>query len=460
VAVAATTLSADNDAGATITDLAGTDETVVLTEDNGVTDAQGAESDPEGRLVEFSYTADTQDRGTGSDNSEAITEIVLNKDVSDGDWEYDVTQLVIEDAAGADISATAGAQMNIVAGELVITFTGTAAEDVEHVELDAAVGVRLPIDDSTDFDLTVTTTTEEFDDDATSTTSPATASTSNVLHFEIEGEVAVAEASLSAVNDAGDTITDDETGADEIVVLTEDNGVTGAQGDEGFPGRRIDFDYTTETQDRGPGSDNSEAITRIVLDKGASDGNWVFDSDGDGTLDLIIEDAAGSLISEADAGLVVLNPNTDGHLELSFTNPDVEFVDLNNAIGIRLFPDDSTDFDLTVTTNTQESDDDGVSTTSPATASTSNVLHFEIEGEVAVAEASLSAVNDAGDTITDDETGADEIVVLTEDNGVTGAQGAEGFPGRRIDFDFTAKTQDEGFGSDNSEGITRIVLDK
>ncbi|MES9898851.1 MAG: hypothetical protein ABW148_07500, partial [Sedimenticola sp.] len=302
--------------------------------------------------------------------------------------------------------------------------------------------------------------TEEFDDDATSTTSPATASTSNVLHFEIEGEVAVAEASLSAVNDAGDTITDDETGADEIVVLTEDNGVTGAQGDEGFPGRRIDFDYTTETQDRGPGSDNSEAITRIVLDKGASDGNWVFDSDGDGTLDLIIEDAAGSLISEADAGLVVLNPNTDGHLELSFTNPDVEFVDLNNAIGIRLFPDDSTDFDLTVTTNTQESDDDGVSTTSPATASTSNVLHFEIEGEVAVAEASLSAVNDAGDTITDDETGADEIVVLTEDNGVTGAQGAEGFPGRRIDFDFTAKTQDEGFGSDNSEGITRIVLDK
>ncbi|MES9898852.1 MAG: hypothetical protein ABW148_07505, partial [Sedimenticola sp.] len=218
VAVAATTLSADNDAGATITDLAGTDETVVLTEDNGVTDAQGAESDPEGRLVEFSYTADTQDRGTGSDNSEAITEIVLNKDVSDGDWEYDVTQLVIEDAAGADISATAGAQMNIVAGELVITFTGTAAEDVEHVELDAAVGVRLPIDDSTDFDLTVTTTTEEFDDDATSTTSPATASTSNVLHFEIEGEVAVAATTLSADNDAGATITD-LAGTDETVVL-------------------------------------------------------------------------------------------------------------------------------------------------------------------------------------------------------------------------------------------------
>ncbi|MES9898719.1 MAG: hypothetical protein ABW148_06825, partial [Sedimenticola sp.] len=297
--------------------------------------------------------------------------------------------------------------------------------------------------DSTDFDLTITTTTQEFDDDGVSTTSPDTASISNVLHFEIEGEVAVAEANLSAVNDAGTTITDNETGADEIVVLTEDNGVTGAQGAESFPGRRIDFDFTAKTQDEGFGSDNSEGITRIVLDKGVSDGNWVFDSDGDGTLGLIIKDATGILISESAAGLVVLNPNADGKLELSFTNPDVvESVDLNNAIGIRLFPDDSTDFDLTITTTTQEFDDDGVSTTSPDTASTSNVLHFEIQGEVGPANVDSADGHGFG----------------SAHGGAFTADGSwayfDAVTANPVNVDFSTATQD----IDLSEGIARILL--
>ncbi len=44
--------------------------------------------------------------------------------------------------------------------------------------------------------------------------------------------------------------------------------------------RQLDFNYTAETQDRGDGSNNSESITRIVLDKGAFPGSWDYPTGG------------------------------------------------------------------------------------------------------------------------------------------------------------------------------------
>src|SRR3546814_5932239 len=107
----------------------------------------------------------------------------------------------------------------------------------------------------------------------------------------------------------------------------------------------------------------------IVLDKGASDGTFV--SGGSALTDgqrLTIGGAAATVSFDGDK------------LVLTFDDPNsVETVDLSGAIGIQLPTDDSTDFTLTVTTRTQEFDDDGGQVAAEFAEKTDSI-RFEVQG--------------------------------------------------------------------------------
>ncbi|MEJ1462196.1 MAG: LamG domain-containing protein, partial [Candidatus Sedimenticola sp. (ex Thyasira tokunagai)] len=492
VATAEATLSALNDAEVRITDdEAGADEIVVLTEDNGVTGAQGLETDEVGRMVNFAYTASTQDND-GTEESEGIVSIELNKGVSDGSWVFTAANLDVTGEGGTSPTLVQGTDYTVVDAGQTLTITFTDPNAIESVTLDTAVSIQLPIDDSTDFDLTVTTTTQEFDDDGVSTTTPDTASTSNVLHFEIQGEVAEAVTVLSAQGDVADSdpVVDDTVDPEpDTVVLYEDNGVAGAQGDEtqggtNTDGRVINFTYTARTQDNDnsaagmtDGSVESEGIVSIELDKTLSDGSWVFDAAG---MVVTGEDGQPLTLTEdtGSGGDYTVTGLTGAVMTITFADPNaIESVDISQAVSIQLPIDDSTDFDLTITTTTQEFDDDQTSTNPAmpnATAEKVNTLHFEIQGEVAEAVTVLSAQGDVPDSdpVVDEDGTEPDTVVLYEDNGLEGAQGDETLDGdnadgRVINFTYTARTQDDDNsatgmtdGSVESEGIVSIELNK
>ncbi|MES9905830.1 MAG: type I secretion C-terminal target domain-containing protein, partial [Sedimenticola sp.] len=269
-----------------------------------------------------------------------------------------------------------------------------------------------------DFDLTITTTTQEFDDDNPGTTitspNPNTASTSNTLHFEIQGVAGKAVASMSAGSDRGVTVVDDEnpgTGTEQVLLYTDN-----------VMHRQLDFNYTAETQDRGDGSNNSESITRIVLDKGAFPGSWDYPTVG-GDYGLIIKgrDADGNFydITETDAVVgIYYDPLSDQFLTLTFSNPEVEYVDLNQVLAIRMLAGQQTPFNLKITTTTAEWDDEGTAIAPVSEEQTDNTLYFDFQ---------MPIEGDAGANVLVGTAGDDGFIGRGDNDTITGGQGDDTF---------------------------------
>ncbi|MES9875590.1 MAG: cadherin-like domain-containing protein [Candidatus Sedimenticola sp. PURPLELP] len=136
------------------------------------------------RVVDFSYIAKTQDL----DGSEGIASITLamrapdkqvdqdgNPDLPAGSWfakigtaPGPVTTLIDpvspDTAATFDVNGATGTYGLDANGNLVIRFDDPDMVDAIP-DLGAMVGIALPVDDSTDFLLSITTKTVEFDDD-------------------------------------------------------------------------------------------------------------------------------------------------------------------------------------------------------------------------------------------------------------------------------------------------------
>src|SRR3546814_1680307 len=162
----------------------------------------------------------------------------------------------------------------------------------------------------------------------------------DTIHFDVQGVVAQADGGFKDYDGQAGAIGQDG----DTVRIAEDGSTDPADQGAESQGLVVDVRYTASTQD----GDGSEGITRIVLDKGASDGTFV----SGGTA---LVDGQSLTIGTATA---TASFDQGGNLVLSFAAPGVEAVDLSGVIGIQLPVDDSTDFTVTVTTTTTEYDDE------------------------------------------------------------------------------------------------------
>ncbi|MEO3434820.1 Calx-beta domain-containing protein [Inquilinus sp. CAU 1745] len=306
-------------------------ETAVLVED-GKKDSVDHGAEDAGRLIPVQFTAATQDTGTGSDTSEGIASITLNKGESDGTWAFQGADIVdgsTIEVDGHDAVATFDEDSN-----LVLTFTD--ADSVESVDLSGAIGIRLPVDDSTDFTLTVTTKTQEFDDDTGGAVHAATTETTDSINFQIDG---VAGPVVDGFGEADTSYVEDND---------PDTGDHGAGATE--TGLIVDVPYSADTQD----IDKSEGITKVVLTQNG-DGDFV-NADGDKLVN-------GQTLMIG-AAIATVGLSVDGQtLTLTFEDQAgepqmVQSVDLTGVVRIELPVDDSTDFALTGQSTTTEYDDD------------------------------------------------------------------------------------------------------
>ncbi|WP_419901298.1 hypothetical protein [Kiloniella sp.] len=383
------------------TDASG-NQTVTYSEDNQSDkelhgrDASGNLQTESTLVVDVKYTAGTEDgsgqhgEGNGTstaiadaDKSEGITQIVIDKSTSDGAWLYELENDGTLPLGGGFATVAE------VGTTLVITFD---APGVQNIDLSGVVGIVMPRDDSTDFDLTVTTTTSEYDDDAFSdagvydgtTAANGTIDTSSTVSIEIVGVVGRAETDFGyddAVDEAGE-------GAGSLGFTVNGNTVTysedrqsseelhGTDASGNFQAETlllVDVKYAAGTEDgfgqHGEGNgtstdaadaDKSEGITQIVLDKGTSQGDWVYTTFNNPNVNLAeaaAEAAPSDILITIDGAYAVVSMDGD-NLVLTFAAPGIQNIDLSGFIGIEHPVDDSTDYVLEITTTTSEYDDD------------------------------------------------------------------------------------------------------
>ncbi|MES9857027.1 MAG: type I secretion C-terminal target domain-containing protein [Sedimenticola sp.] len=240
--------------------------------EDGIASSEGHGDEEAGLIIPVLYRADTQD-DDGSEQSEGIRRIDFDMGESDGTW-----QILYQDYAdytsgltangkgwydlisGDYISGEGEVQIRMEGNELQVRFLNT--DDVESIDLSGEIGIHLPIDDSTDFTLTVATKTKEFDDDPDGATGKETTWKSDTLNIEVKG--VVAEALLGETGEEeprGDfevLTTSPSYGFGNISTYQEDDGNSNGLEDGGL---RIGVPFNTRTQD----DDGSEGIARIVL---------------------------------------------------------------------------------------------------------------------------------------------------------------------------------------------------
>ena len=464
-------------------------QTVTYSEDDQASVAQHGKGSQETPLViDVKFSAGTEDgegqHGMGSedvddDKSEGITKVVLNKGASEGKWVSEGVDL----GSGGDT----GSKLVLIVGQpVLVTYVISSGADsadqvltltvpdpgVQNLDLSGLIGIELPIDDSTNFDLSIVTTTSEYDDDGFDSAGDylgngavsTTETVADVISFNIVGVAGPAEVDFDADNYLGS-----ENG--KAIFYEDDTPVKSDHGDNATETRLlIDVKYSAGTEDgtgqHGNGipvvdADKSEGITQIVLDKGLSDGAWVQQTP-DGTVDIATAVAA-ALEADPDSpftltfaeGDATVTLNADGDLVLTFDDPGVQNVNLAGTVGIELPIDDSTNFKLSIETTTSEYDDDAFSSGSYDgsdainTEMTTDSVNFDIVGVVAEADAGF----------------VDATVNYVEDNQplvVDHGAGAGETP-LRVQVNYQAATQDDdGTTTDDprSEGIRNVFLKK
>ncbi|NIA72502.1 type I secretion C-terminal target domain-containing protein [Pelagibius litoralis] len=372
-----------------------------------------------------------------TDGSEAITRIKISLEGADKD-----AMFVGTDGEPLEVGdVIAGGTVSFVDDDLVLSFgEATAGNDID---LSGLIQVKLPVDDSNDFTVKVEATTAEVNAEGEVTLYSKTTETSFDVQVEgVAGPVAVETGGYSE-NDRG-FCGIDENGAFVFAEDGNDDPDLHGPDDQESP-LCIDVKYTAETQD----NDGSEGITRIVLNKGASDGAWV-DGHGD-PLETGDEVLGGTVSFES------------GNLVLSFDAPGLQSVDLSGEVGIKLPIDDSTDFTLTVETTTTEYDDDafdgdgdftdGNPKDGADTTVTETSIDFVIGGVVAEAATMFgdySQLENCADPIVD---GNSLTIALFED-GVGNVAGQQDTGPLVVPVLFSAEIQD----ADGSEAITQMVV--
>ncbi|MES9962359.1 MAG: hypothetical protein ABW116_02360, partial [Candidatus Sedimenticola sp. 20ELBAFRAG] len=376
-------------------------------EDAGVKKAQGAEKG-DGTQIALDLQAHLVD----TDGSEAVS------------------QVVIQLAGGVDPAAkfVNGKGKDLVDGN-VIKFNGVKYEvtvDVQAqtltldlISVNKALGddlvingkiqVELPHDDSSNFSVDYSVTTKELDNEGAVATGGETYTTQTSVDYTVQGVVAEADTALSAANDkkAGkddgaqkfwdgsvDNNAESFTGV-KVVHLFED-GERKTSGHDGEGVRVVDFSYIAKTQDL----DGSEGIASITLAMRAPDKQV----DQDGNPDLPAGSwfakigTPGPIVNDIDTAPIQFGPpavpaageyglDAQGNLVIRFADPDMvdAIPDLGAMVGIALPVDDSTDFLLSITTETVEFDDDRPADTNefnPAdnTTTVTDHLFFNVHG--------------------------------------------------------------------------------
>ncbi|WP_419901299.1 beta strand repeat-containing protein [Kiloniella sp.] len=493
-------------------------------------DDHGDGADEDGLSIAVAYGAKTKD-GAGQDvasddaeNSEGIARITLDMGASDGAWAIaglgsipvvtdsdtdtgDGGRPAVAPASPAAVTIDGhAAHVSIDAqGDLVIEFDNPAL--VQSVDLNSFVTVELPIDDSSDFTLTATTTTYEYDDDQLDSSNTVTGlnaglgrddfvsetSTSDSIDIVVEGVVGEARADFDPTTQVSPVADAPGEGQDPVAANTfsedgrSDVDAHGAGASEAP--LVLSVNYAAETEDgvdqdtsAEPGeavdSDNSEGITKIVLDMGDSDGQWVAlgltGQDG-----YFLEDAAEGQDAEGTVSFpggvtADYSFNAAGDLVLTFDDPGVQSIDLDGVIGVELPIDDSYDFTITATTTTSEYDDDAAADATPVnTTDTVDTVDIVIEGVAGAADAGFDFAGTEypqgegqGDGDGDAPVG-NAYVTFSEDGESDSDDHGDGADedGLSIAVAYGAKTKD-GAGQDvasddaeNSEGIARITLD-
>lgn len=352
--------------------------TTLFSEDDGETD--GAEDG--GVIVDVAYSASTQD-DDDVHQSEGITLIVLQHN---GEGYFNV---VGEGEGTVTIGDAIATVTHVNPQNLVLSFAGP--QMVQSIDLSGVVQVVVGDDDSTDFTISADVQTTEYDDDGTGAivaqvwTSTGTATRTGIdfadtQEITLQGVVAEAATTIgseSERNAAEETwsgmVDQEEIEGVAVVHLFEDAAGT-TEGQTEADGRTVNFSYTARTQDQ----DGSEGLNSITLAMRAPD-DQTDQPDGWWIVGGTAVEGPGVVMSNP---LLEVTANEDGTLVIAFTNPnDVEGgFDIGDLVAIGLPKDDSTDFLLSITTETQEFDDDNDgNAVEPATASVTDHLFFDIQ---------------------------------------------------------------------------------
>ncbi|MGD1878492.1 MAG: hypothetical protein ACFB13_13455, partial [Kiloniellaceae bacterium] len=300
----------------------------------------GLDSSEEGLLIPLtSLGAQLIDK----DGSESITQIKVSLEGADDGAVFVAANgdplgatLQVEVADGVFVTA----DVSIVGDSLVLTFGEDAAG--YDIDLSNVVGVKLPVDDSSDFTVKVEATATEIHPEGDVACESKTTETSFDVHVAgVAGPAAVAFGDYDNFPQCGEP-----TIEGNVLTLTLFEDGYGAvadqagEGGEAGPQTLPEF-FTAQTQ----ASAGSEAITQIVVSlDGAPDGTIFVDGLGDPL-------EAGDTV---DGGVVSFE---DGQLVLTF-EPGVQSVDLSTmSVEIPQHSDD--DFSIQIKTTTTEYDDDG-----------------------------------------------------------------------------------------------------
>ncbi|WP_120497169.1 DUF5801 repeats-in-toxin domain-containing protein [Kiloniella sp. EL199] len=304
-----------------------------------------------------------------------------------GTWvDLDADGNVVVDGAGKPIVHSGFVNAQVLFGEdgtLSLNFdfdsegeiVGNEGIRVWSVDLSAdsetALSVRVSQHSDHDFDINygVTTRDNAQDEELLTTNNETTAK--GTLHVNIEAVADGAELSNGYISGPDELVDDEglksvEFNKDGNVVLTYSEDAESAISDHGAGATnetpltvqvRVDADLTDD--------DGSEAVTRIVINKGVSDGVWVNTSvDPAVNIADAIAAESGNYIVKIDGFDAVATIDEDGNLVLSFSEEaDAAHVgkdiSITDEIGIQLPIDDSTDFQISIDVTTSEVNPEG-----------------------------------------------------------------------------------------------------
>ncbi|MFC4353414.1 VWA domain-containing protein [Fodinicurvata halophila] len=310
----------------------------------------GYKVDESSLVIPVKYSASAED----DDGSEGIFKIALGKGESDGDW---IDQSSGEKLEAGDEVTIAGQTWTVGEedGQLVLTYDEGENADGSHdvaaptsVDLSGVIGIKLPIDDSTDFTLEGQAWTREYDDDAFE---DLDARTLKGDWEEICAECADQEAESS--RDSIEIKVEGVAGAAKTWFAGDTDYQSPSGGDNAL---QIPLNHVAKTKD----DDGSEGITRLSLSLGAglSGATWLKDGQevlADTSVELTDQKTDKEYtfnVKEISGDQLVLELDSSDY-------PGPEKVDLaDDGFKFELPEGYSGDFTLNIDTTTTEFDDD------------------------------------------------------------------------------------------------------